>query len=108
MKSFHARVPKQAPTATGGALASPPETNARPRRARDGLVRADALLVTSGLASSRASAQRLIEAGRVGWRAPSGFAIIAKPSYLLPDKAELGVAASDADGKHAFLSPISK
>lgn len=59
--------------------------------------RADALLVIRALASSRTSAQRMIEAGRVSWRGVHGVEVVAKPAQLLPDSAELLVAAGDED-----------
>lgn len=55
--------------------------------------RADALLVSRGLAPSRTAAQRMIEAGRVSW---SG-GVIAKPSQELPPNAELKVAEDETD-----------
>lgn len=62
-------------------------------RDRHGLVRADALLVASGLAPSRTAAQRMISAGRVS--GPEGP--IAKPSHELPANAVLQVTADDED-----------
>jgi 23S rRNA (cytidine1920-2'-O)/16S rRNA (cytidine1409-2'-O)-methyltransferase len=52
-------------------------------------VRADALLVTRGLAKTRAQAQALIMAGRV----TSGGRRIEKPGTRIPPEAELAVAA---------------
>lgn len=52
-------------------------------------VRADALLVTLGLAESRAQAQALIMAGKVSWSETR----VDKPGALLPPDAPLRVAA---------------
>lgn len=84
MNSFHARTarPKPGPTVR-------PVTHAAG-------VRVDALLVQQGLAPSRTTAQRLIEARRVKV-GTSGTAIF-KPSLLLPTDAALVVApAQDAE-----------
>ena len=70
MNSFHAR--KSRP-------AAPRTAAAKPAVARQG-VRADVRLVELGLATSRADARRLIEAGRVA--GPNGA--ILKPSQELP------------------------
>lgn len=59
--------------------------------------RADTLLVTRGLAASRTSAQRLIEAGRISWQSGHGIEAVAKPAQLLPGTAEIFVASGDED-----------
>ena len=94
MKSFHARVPKRTPQAIEAGAAAPLD---RPPRPDKGMERADALLAARGLCHSRTVARRLIEAGRVSWRAPGGFATVTKSSHLLPGSAELLVAAGDED-----------
>lgn len=58
---------------------------------RHGLLRADALLVTQGLAPSRTAAQAMIKAGRVSWSGGS----ITKPAQELPADAGLTVKAED-------------
>ncbi|MDR2000984.1 MAG: TlyA family RNA methyltransferase [Zoogloeaceae bacterium] len=83
MKSFHRRATRPA---------AQPAFAAAPAVQRDGL-RADQLLVERGLAVSRTAAQRLIEAGRVSW--PGG--VIAKVSAVLPENAELTIAADATD-----------
>ncbi len=60
---------------------------------RHGLLRADALLVHSGMAPSRTAAQRLIDAGRVHW---SG-GVIQKASQTFPAETELTVVPDEAD-----------
>jgi 23S rRNA (cytidine1920-2'-O)/16S rRNA (cytidine1409-2'-O)-methyltransferase len=90
MRSFHARTPKGERDYAGVAATAPAEP-----RDRHGLVRADALLVTRGLAPSRTAAQRMIAAGRVS--GPEGR--IAKPSHELPASAELQVT-EDADDRY--------
>ena len=75
----------------GIAPSRPPEEP----RDRHGLVRADALLVASGLAPSRTAAQRMIAAGRVS--GPEGP--IAKASHELPASVVLKVTA-DADDRY--------
>lgn len=92
MRSFHARTRKSEQHYEGIAPARAP---AEPRN-RHGLVRADALLVTCGLAPSRTVAQRMIAAGRVS--GPDGR--IDKPSLELPASAVLQVA-EDADDRYA-------
>ncbi len=81
MDSFHARAAR--------ARAKPA---ARARPAPHG-TRADQLLVERRLAPSRTAAQRLIEAGRVSWAGGP----VGKPSLVLPENAELVVAAGDGD-----------
>ena len=81
MNSFHSRQKKPRPAA---AVAP-----ARP----EGVMRADALLVSAGLAASRTAAQRLIEAGRVSWNGTP----ISKPAQEFPDDAVLTVAADESD-----------
>jgi 23S rRNA (cytidine1920-2'-O)/16S rRNA (cytidine1409-2'-O)-methyltransferase len=95
MKSFHARTPRARPHQPIGADAEAPLN--RPMRPVGGFVRADALLVERGLASSRTAAQRLIEAGRLAWRGAHGDETIAKSSHLLPPDAEIVIAAGDED-----------
>ena len=90
MRSFHARTPKGERHYEGVAEATPEEP-----RDRHGLVRADALLVASGLAPSRTAAQRMIAAGRVS--GPEGP--IAKASHELPASAVLQVT-EDADDRY--------
>jgi 23S rRNA (cytidine1920-2'-O)/16S rRNA (cytidine1409-2'-O)-methyltransferase len=77
MNSFHART------------ARPPKKPAVRTVSHAG-IRADALLVQQGLASSRTAAQRLIEAGRVSL---DGAAVL-KPAQLLAENAALAVAPS--------------
>lgn len=89
MRSFHARTRKDELHYEGIAPARPP---AEPRD-RHGLVRADALLVSRGLAPSRTAAQRMIAAGRVS-RAEGR---IDKPSHELPANTVLHVAEDDDD-----------
>lgn len=85
MNSFHARTArpksKVAVRAAAQVYAGKPAAHA-------GGVRADALLVQQGLASSRTTAQRLIEAGRVSLDGDT----LLKPAQLLPDNAALAVA----------------
>ena len=84
MNSFHARTARPKPKAA-----------VRPAAHAHG-VRADALLVQQGLAPSRTTAQRLIEAGRV--KVGAGGTALTKPSLLLPADAELIVTpATDAE-----------
>jgi 23S rRNA (cytidine1920-2'-O)/16S rRNA (cytidine1409-2'-O)-methyltransferase len=84
MNSFHARTARPKP---GPAV--------RPPSHVDG-VRVDALLVQQGLAPSRTTAQRLIEAGRV--KVGAGGTAISKPSLLLPADTGLVVTpAKDAE-----------
>jgi len=90
MRSFHARTPKGERDYAG--VAAAPSTEPRDRH---GLVRADALLVTCGLAPSRTAAQRMIAAGRVS--GPDGR--IDKPSHELPVSATLQVT-EDADDRY--------
>src|SRR5690348_1753529 len=89
MRSFHARTRKSEMHYEGIPRTRPPEEP----RDRHGLVRADALLVASGLAPSRTAAQRMIAAGRVS--GPDGP--IAKPSHELPANAALQVTAAEDD-----------
>ena len=87
MNSFHARQ---------GRRPASPETrdpSPKPLEERGGYVRADALLVQQGLAPSRTSAQRLIEAGRVSW---SG-GVIHKPSLALWPESVLQVVQDESD-----------
>ena len=80
MNSFHAR-------------------QGRPRQAaehkhpvdRHGLVRVDQLLVTQGLAPSRAAARALVEAGRVSHDGHT----ITKPALMLAPDARLAVTPDD-------------
>lgn len=90
MKSFHARTPR----ADHDPDAEPPPPPVP--RERHGLARADALLVSSGLAPSRTVAQRMIAAGRVS--GPDGR--IEKASYELPADVVLQVT-EDADDRYA-------
>ena len=91
MRSFHARTRKSEQHYEGIA---PTRPSAEPRD-RHGLVRADALLLTRGLAPSRTAAQRMIAAGRVD--GPDGR--IDKPSHELPANAALQVV-EDADDRY--------
>lgn len=80
MNSFHARSRRTQPK---------PE---RDRKAVDrphGMQRADVLLVARALASSRACARRLVEAGRVH----ADGVRLSKPGQLLPDEVMLTVEA---------------
>jgi 23S rRNA (cytidine1920-2'-O)/16S rRNA (cytidine1409-2'-O)-methyltransferase len=79
MNSFHARTARPKSKAAAVRPLSPV-----------GGVRVDALLVKQGLAPSRTTAQRLIEAGRV--KVGTDGAAIFKPSLLLPADAALVVA----------------
>lgn len=81
----------------GIAPARPPEEP----RDRHGLMRADALLVASGLAPSRTAAQRMIAAGRVS--GPDGP--IAKASHELPASLVLQVT-EDADDRYVSRGGI--
>jgi 23S rRNA (cytidine1920-2'-O)/16S rRNA (cytidine1409-2'-O)-methyltransferase len=54
-------------------------------------VRADQLVVTKGLAPTRSAAQRLIAAGAVQWRGPSGWTTPRKAGEDLPEGCELRV-----------------
>lgn len=83
MNSFHAR--QGAPARA--------EKPAKPAVDRGGLLRADALLVQTGLAASRTQAQRLIAEGRV---LHNGKAI-AKPSLELTPDAPLDVVEDESD-----------
>ena len=84
MKSFHSRTPKaRTPIGVGAPPAAPV------RRGQ----RADALLVTLGLAPSRTAAQRLIEAGRVF---ADGVAVV-KPAQELPANVALHIVADTDD-----------
>lgn len=58
--------------------------------------RADLLLVHLGLAASRTAAQRLIEAGRVSWRAVDGPRPVRRASQTVPEGCEL-LVATDAE-----------
>ena len=89
MRSFHARTRKSEMHYEGIAPARPQDEP----RDRHGLVRADALLVSQGLAPSRTAAQRMIAAGRV--RCSAGR--IDKPSHELPADAALHVTEDDND-----------
>ena len=89
MRSFHARTRKSEMHYEGIRPERPPEGP----RDRHGLVRADALLVTRGLAPSRTAAQRMIAAGRVS----IGAERIDKPSHELPADAALHVMEDDND-----------
>lgn len=81
MNSFHARTTR---------LAKKPAV----RVVTHAGTRVDALLVQRGLAPSRTTAQRLIEAGRVSVDGE----IILKPAQLLPENAVLSIApAADAE-----------
>jgi 23S rRNA (cytidine1920-2'-O)/16S rRNA (cytidine1409-2'-O)-methyltransferase len=85
MNSFHARTARPKPKVAA----------VRPLSPVDG-VRVDALLVKQGLAPSRTTAQRLIEAGRVKV-GPDGTALT-KPSLILSADAALVVTpATDAE-----------
>lgn len=81
MKSFHRRTSRPTPL--------PVETPVLPRLR--GGVRLDTLLVEQGLAASRTTARRMIEAGRV---AHAGT-VITKPALELPTDACLTVLADD-------------
>ena len=82
MKSFHRRTARPAPQ-PAAAVKAPPD--------RGGQVRIDALLVTRGLAPSRAAAQRLIDAGVVS---VDGSPAFRASQTVAPDCC---VAVSDAD-----------
>jgi 23S rRNA (cytidine1920-2'-O)/16S rRNA (cytidine1409-2'-O)-methyltransferase len=79
MNSFHARQSRPA--------AIPKNT----RRAESALPRADILIVRQGLASSRAEAQRLIQAGEVS----CGGETVTKPAQKFPDDAQFTLTASN-------------
>lgn len=89
MNSFHARKPRPAPAAGSGAKpkGAPPA----------GFARADALVVARGLAASRTAAQRAIEAQRVRWLGSQGWEPVQKPAQLLPEAAELELAAGEEE-----------
>ncbi len=53
--------------------------------------RADQLIVARGLAPTRAAAQRLIAAGAVRWRGPTGWAVPRKAGEDIPDDCEIEV-----------------
>jgi len=55
-------------------------------------MRADNLLVQRGVAPSRSAAQRLIAAGALRWRSPSGWLKPRKSGEELPDDAEIEVS----------------
>jgi 23S rRNA (cytidine1920-2'-O)/16S rRNA (cytidine1409-2'-O)-methyltransferase len=59
--------------------------------------RADALLVTRGLAPSRTAARAMIEAGRVFVKVDVGNTVVAKPAIDLPDSIEFNVVPDAAD-----------
>lgn len=84
MNSFHARQGRPAP---GKSAKTPVD--------RQGLLRADALLVHQGLAPSRTAAQRLIEAGRVSWAG----GVIGKAALELPADTALTIE-TDPDGRY--------
>ncbi len=54
-------------------------------------MRADQLLVSSGLAPTRSAAQRLIERGAVQWDSPKGWVPLKKAGEALPEQAQLRV-----------------
>ena len=54
-------------------------------------MRADLLIVQSGLAPTRSAAQRLIAAGAVRWLGPRGWAVPHKAGEELPDDAQVEV-----------------
>lgn len=54
-------------------------------------MRADQLLVSSGLAPTRSAAQRLIERGAVQWDSPKGWVPLKKAGEALPEQARLRV-----------------
>lgn len=83
MNSFHAR--------QGGRPRA--EKPARIAVDRGSVMRADALLVRRGLASSRTQAQRLIDAGRVF----ADGSLVGKPALELPLDIPLTVTADDSD-----------
>jgi len=87
MNSFHARTARPKPKLAKAAVHAVAHASG---------VRADALLVQQGLAPSRTTAQRLIEAGRV--KVGTGGTAITKPSLILPADAALIVTpAQDAE-----------
>jgi 23S rRNA (cytidine1920-2'-O)/16S rRNA (cytidine1409-2'-O)-methyltransferase len=81
MNSFHARQKKPRP--------APQPAHPRPA----GVLRADALLVASGLAASRTHAQELLKSGRVSWAG----GVVAKASAEFPAETLFTVAADDSD-----------
>ncbi len=54
-------------------------------------MRADQLIVSSGLAPTRSAAQRLIERGAVQWDSPKGWVPLRKAGETLPEQAQLRV-----------------
>ncbi|WP_058933675.1 TlyA family RNA methyltransferase [Roseateles depolymerans] len=54
-------------------------------------MRADQLLVSTGLAPTRSAAQRLIEQGAVSWHSPKGWVPLKKAGEALPEQAELRI-----------------
>ena len=54
-------------------------------------MRADLLIVQSGLAPTRSAAQRLIASGAVRWLSPAGWAVPKKAGEDLPEAAEIEV-----------------
>ena len=54
-------------------------------------MRADQLLVNSGLAPTRSAAQRLIARGAVRWRSPDGWAVPRKAGEELPDGCDIEI-----------------
>jgi len=63
-------------------------------------MRADQLLVSRGLAPSRAAAQRLIARGAARWHAPAGWVVPRKAGEALPDDCEVRVD-DDAELRYA-------
>ncbi|SEL49342.1 23S rRNA (cytidine1920-2'-O)/16S rRNA (cytidine1409-2'-O)-methyltransferase [Roseateles sp. YR242] len=54
-------------------------------------MRADQLLVSTGLAPTRSAAQRLIEQGAVQWESPKGWTSLKKAGEALPEHAALRI-----------------
>ncbi|WP_234421514.1 TlyA family RNA methyltransferase [Parazoarcus communis] len=85
MKSFHRRTARPA--------TAPATTHVQAPAERGGLMRADSLLVTQGLAPSRTAAQGLIEAGRVSWEGGP----VTKSAQTLPGEVVLQVRPDEND-----------
>ncbi len=92
MKSFHRRTSRPAPPPAAAAVSA--------AAAHPGSLRADQLLVERGLAPSRTTAQRLIEAGRViGAAGP-----VAKPSTLVYREDPLAVLPAGDENEDRYVS----
>lgn len=61
------------------------------------MMRVDRLLVEQGLTTSRTSAARLIDAGRVSWHDGSALRLVTKASQQLPIDAELRITPDETD-----------